>query len=94
MELFVDGRGQVRCLYDEAINLALLGHLAIRRASVVEPDAGGSWHADLTPVGGPVLGPFPFRSQALAAEQRWLENSWLFRPDTPARNQGGPGDQF
>jgi hypothetical protein len=26
----------------------------------------------MTPVAGPVLGPFQLRSQALAAEQQWL----------------------
>ena len=42
---------------------------SITRASHVEPDAEGRWLADLTPVAGPVLGPFDLRSEALAAEQ-------------------------
>ena len=29
-------------------------------------------------VGGPVLGPFPHRSEALTAERQWLKSNWLF----------------
>jgi hypothetical protein len=43
----------------------------------VEPTSGGKWIADMKPVDGPVLGPFSMRSQALAAERRWLEKHWL-----------------
>ncbi len=89
MDLLIDGQGQVRCLYDETIPLASLGQLTIRRAAIVEPDADGSWHADLTPVGGPVLGPFSRRSQALAAEQRWLATFWFCCPETPVTNRNG-----
>ena len=35
------------------------------------------WLADLSPVNGPVLGPFDRRSEALAAELAWLEANWL-----------------
>ena len=35
------------------------------------------WIADLHPAGGPVLGPFPLRSDALAAEQRLAAGSHL-----------------
>jgi len=49
--------------------------VSIRRASYVEPDDHGQWWADLHPVGGPCLGPFPRRSAALAAELRWLEDA-------------------
>jgi hypothetical protein len=79
MLLLIDPHGTVRCLYGEAINLAALGSLAIRRASQVEPDTQGCWWADLRRVGGPRLGPFGRRSQALAAEQKWLETQWLGR---------------
>lgn len=75
MDLVIEAGGQVRCIYDEAINLAALGRLSIRRASHVEPDADGHWVASL--IGGPVLGPFATRSQALEAEQAWLQASWL-----------------
>ena len=58
MRLVVDRGGAVRCLYGEAIDLAALGNVSIRRASHVEPDEQGRWWADLGPVGGPRLGPF------------------------------------
>jgi len=74
MILVVNGRGVATCLYDEAIDLADLGHLEIVRASYVEPDSVGRWWVDLSPVGGPVLGPFTLRSEALTAERRWLES--------------------
>ena len=80
MELVVDRWGTVRCLYDEALDLAALGTLSIHRASHVEPDPDGKWWADLTPVAGPRLGPFERRSQALLAEVRWLEANWLLAP--------------
>lgn len=73
MQLVIDLRGEVRCLYTEAIDLSCLGLVHIARASHVEPDASGCWQADLSPAGGPLLGPFARRSEALAAEQQWLE---------------------
>jgi hypothetical protein len=48
--------------------------LHIERASHLDPDAKGQWWADLSPVHGPTLGPFAQRSDALAAEVRWLED--------------------
>jgi hypothetical protein len=77
MLLVIDARGTVRCVYDEAIDLSCLGALSIRRASHVEPDAEGRWWAELAAVGGPRLGPFERRSQALDAERAWLEDRWL-----------------
>ena len=76
MELVIETNGQVRCVYGETIDLAALGPLTIHRASHVEPDADGKWWADLAPVGGPRLGPFDWRSEALAAEVAWLEAHW------------------
>jgi hypothetical protein len=73
MILRVDPSGRVEALYAEAIDLAALGELTIRRAGHVEPDFGGGWFADLSPLGGPTLGPFPRRSTALAAEQAWID---------------------
>jgi hypothetical protein len=70
MELVVSAQGQVRYVYDEALDLSPLGTPVITRASYVEPDARGAWHADLSPVTGPRLGPFPRRSEPLAAEPR------------------------
>jgi hypothetical protein len=73
MVLHIDPCGQVTCLYAEAIDLSLLGSVSIRRASHVEPDESGQWWVDLGPAAGPQLGPFTRRSEALAAEQLWLE---------------------
>jgi hypothetical protein len=75
--LTISPTGQAHCLYTEAIPLDAIGRLAIRRASNVEPDANGLWYADMGPVGGGVLGPFDFRSEALAAEVDYLETNIL-----------------
>ncbi len=72
MELVVDAGGDVRCIYDEALDLREIGKLQITRASHVEPDAEGYWWADMGPVDGPVLGPYGSRTEALGAEREWL----------------------
>ena len=77
MQLLIQPDGLVRCVYAETLDLASLGQLMIQRGSHVEPDANGHWLADLSPVNGPVLGPFSLRSDALAAERAWLEANWL-----------------
>ena len=77
MQFVVAPGGRVRGIYSEEIPLELLGHPEIVRASTVEPDRDGRWHADLRPVLGPVLGPFARRSEAIAAEVAWLEGHWL-----------------
>ena len=76
MKLIVLPGGQVRAVYDETLDLGCLGPQRISRASHVEPDELGRWTADLSPVGGPRLGPFASRSQALRAELAWLDH-WL-----------------
>ena len=83
MQLLIDSRGRIRCLYAETISLSALGRLAISRGSHVEPDAQGNWFADLSPVDGPRLGPFAQRSEALQAETQWLEANWLLPSATP-----------
>lgn len=77
MELIIEPSGQGRCVYDELIDLAMLGPLSIRRASHIEPDDQGRWIADLGPAGGPQLGPYCSRSVALQAEVAWLKANWL-----------------
>jgi hypothetical protein len=72
MELVVGCDGVARCIYHEALDLRELGKLQITRASHVEPDSDGNWCADMRPSGGPVLGPFRSRSEALGAEREWL----------------------
>ncbi|MCA9270966.1 MAG: hypothetical protein KDA41_20940 [Planctomycetales bacterium] len=80
MELVVTTTGHVLCIYDDAVDLARLGRVRIERASHVEPNALGRWLADLAPVGGPLLGPFDKRADALAAEHEWLVENWLCKP--------------
>ena len=82
MDLLVDSAGDIRCIYGEELDLRELGKLQITRASHVEPDRDGFWWADMGPVGGPVLGPFRNRTEALQAEREWLEGR-----DTPRQVQ-------
>ena len=72
MELVIKPDGTATCIYGEELDLACLGDVQVRRASLVEPDDSGRWWADLSPVQGPKLGPFLRRSEALAAEIAWL----------------------
>ena len=77
MQLVIDPSGGVQCVYSEELPLAEFGRLTIARGSQVEPDTAGLWTADLSPVGGPLLGPFATRSEALSGERAWLELNWL-----------------
>jgi hypothetical protein len=77
MQLVIDSRGRIRCVYAETVELSRFGRLNIERGSHVEADAHGYWWADLAPVNGPRLGPFGLRSNALHAEQKWLHSHWL-----------------
>ncbi len=77
MDLLIEASGMVRCVFGEAIDLGKLGRLSIRRGSHVEPTPDGQWTADLAPVQGPLLGPFPTRTAALNAEVTWLQEHWL-----------------
>ena len=81
MKLLISPQGTVHCVYSEAIDLATIGRLAISRGSYVEPNVAGQWLVDLSPVNGPLLGPFAQWSAALEAEMDWLEQHWL-PPDT------------
>ena len=81
MELIVLSNGFTKCIYADAIGLSELGKLTITRASHVEPNSVGNWIADLSPVGGPKLGPFERRTEALAAEIDWLRQNWLLSQD-------------
>ena len=72
MELIIKPGGRIVGIYSEDMDVRTLGTRKIRRASQVDPNTQGEWMADLAPVGGPCLGPFPTQSEALRAEQKWL----------------------
>lgn len=79
MIVLVEPTGRIVAVHsDDLADLIDAGTSTTRRASHVEPGPAGRWTADLGPVGGPVLqGPtgdgFRLRSEALAAERRYLE---------------------
>jgi hypothetical protein len=68
--------GKITAIYrDDLADLFAQGETKITRASSVEPAPGGGWASDLTASGGPVLGPYSLRKQALDAEIDWLESN-------------------
>lgn len=77
MDIIITANGQGRCVYAEDIDLTTLGKLTVRRGSHVEPRSDSQWTADMSPVGGPILGPFSLRSEAITAERDWLTANWL-----------------
>jgi hypothetical protein len=75
--------GTIHFIYQDALlPLLTAGESQIRRASHVEPTADGHWTADLTPINGPMLGPYVTRAEALTAETDWLTQYWLHRPSS------------
>lgn len=81
--------GTILFVYDDRL-LTILeeGDANVVRASHVEPikfrPIGGlmelsGWQADLTPIGGPILGPFLYRSEAISKEIKWIEENYLGR---------------
>lgn len=72
MKLTFLPNGSAVSIYTEDLNLGHLGRLSHARASHVEPTNNGRWTADLSPVNGPLLGPYKNRSEALQAELNWL----------------------
>ena len=69
--------GNMETIYNDDMNLEEFGKLNIKRASHVEPTDDGQWTADMSPVGGPILGPFSKRSIALEEEVKWLEANYF-----------------
>lgn len=68
--------GRITFIWDDSLaHLRSLGKTTIRRVSDVEPTPEGGWTADLSKVGGPVLGPFDRRQQAIDAELCWLRSN-------------------
>jgi hypothetical protein len=71
--------GKIQFIYSDELAEILreAGVLNIVRASHVEPIKDGDWQADMSPVKGPVLGPFKTRFAALEAEVAWLEENFF-----------------
>lgn len=76
--IVVEPSGTIKLIYqDDLRGLLAEGRGEIHRVSHVEPTAGGQWEADLSPVDGPVLGPFETRQAALDAEVEYLNTNVL-----------------
>ena len=75
-QILLDG-DTVQFVYDDKLNLQYLGKTTIHRASYVEPDKNGNWWADMKLSGGPKLGPFKSRKEALRKEIKWLHSHIL-----------------
>ena len=86
MDIIFAPNGTARALYSDSFDHSSLGRISIRRASHVEPETTGDWFADLAPVGGPRLGPYRLRGDALAAEV-----AWLIAHDLPLPSDAGAG---
>ncbi len=74
-----DADGRMAFIYDDAgAGVAReVGTLDIRRASHVEPTLDGGWVADMSPVEGPLLGPYMTRAEALEREVEWLTQAGI-----------------
>ena len=72
MILIICATGTIQCVYTEALDLDEFGQSDIHRASNVEPEPDG-WFAQIA--GGPKLGPFKKRSEAISAEVEWIEDA-------------------
>ena len=69
-EVEIDDDGTLSYIFNDDL-AEMFGADQTVRASHVEP-CGQGWTADMSPVGGPVLGPFSRRSEALAAEVEYI----------------------
>ena len=72
--IIITPSGNARHIYNDKLQELgdALGSSTTKRASHVEP-AGNKWTADLSPVDGPVLGPYDTRAEALYWEVDYLE---------------------
>jgi hypothetical protein len=79
LELTIRTDGSIGAIHNDAlVPLYEEGKATAKRASHVEPVDGGEcvcWTADLSLVNGPKLGPYRYRSEALAAEVEWLKRN-------------------
>jgi hypothetical protein len=83
MKITVEVDGRIKFIYDDSVAEVMqeVGTLEVKRASHVEFDnSDGFWWADMSPVGGPRMGPFNLRHTALEVERVWLEENGIPRP--------------
>jgi hypothetical protein len=77
MRLVVGPDGNTQAIAPNDLSLGnCFGPCEVRRASHVEAvkqEEEYFWTVDLSPVGGPILGPFVTRTEALEEETEWLE---------------------
>lgn len=74
LKFAVEADGAVVTIYDDChADLFDESSVTVTRASHVEPSEGG-WSADMTPVGGSILGPYRLRQEALDAEVEYLKH--------------------
>lgn len=76
MQLRIDPKGTILTLYQEELDLGELGPTDIQRASHVEPE-GALWFVDLAPINGPRIDGFSTRSEAIQAENDWIDSHVL-----------------
>lgn len=73
--------GKIHFIYADNMQSFLdMGEATVKRVSHVEPvtvDGEVQWSADMSPVDGPVLGPYGSRQEALDEEVRWLNDNRL-----------------
>lgn len=80
MIIHVSADGKLTFVYDDdCAELLREGNAQVTRASRIEPwgQQGGEWFAEI--YGGPTLGPFALRREAIAAEVAWIEGNLLGR---------------
>ena len=70
--LRIDPSAQVHCFYTEAIDLAQIGRMEVRRASTVEFNDNNQ-HWDVRDLSGLLLYSHPSRANCLAWEQAHLQ---------------------
>jgi hypothetical protein len=76
--IVVEPSGTIKQIYEDDLRgLLATGKTEIKRVSHVEPTVDGRWEADLSPVNGPVLGPYDTRKEALDAEVAYLIHNVL-----------------
>lgn len=80
-QIKISPAGKVTQIYEDDDPYQFVGQTTIRRASRVEPTEDGKWEADMSLLGDEhkdvKLGPFDFRTQAIAAEIAYINKHHL-----------------